>query len=137
PRQSEAVDTIVGRGSQTKQKRKRQRRIMVLDVCGIGCGRSRVLSARKRHRRGKADAKREQRAQLHLEPRKGMERHAKLNRPIVRKSRRISFPLSVRIDSGWNCTPHTGYRRCLSAWISVGSSLARATTSSSSGSESD
>ena len=38
-------------------------------------------------------------------------------------------------DSGWNCTPQTGYFRWRTAWISLASSCARAVTTSSRGSD--
>ena len=51
--------------------------------------------------------------------------------PTPKKLRRSSFPCSVRIDSGWNCTPWTGYSRCRIAMITPVSVFA--VTSSESG----
>ena len=51
-----------------------------------------------------------------------------------KKFARIACPPSVRIDSGWNCTPNTGQRRWASAMMTPSS--VRAVTSSSFGSES-
>ena len=49
-----------------------------------------------------------------------------------RKFRRIFRPSPVSTDSGWNCTPWTGYTRCRTAMI-VPSSCVRAATSRSPG----
>ena len=50
-----------------------------------------------------------------------------------RKLRNRRLPSTVRIDSGWNCTPHTGSVVCASAMISP--SAVRAVTVSDGGSD--
>src|SRR5436190_4206675 len=139
PGQRQSVYPIIGRYPQANAEGQRDWRLVIIDVRGIRRRGGSVLGVHRGHRQAAdGNTKSDRRPQLHgpgCEAKAGM--RVKLHRPIVRKLRRISFPLSVRMDSGWNCTPHTGYSRCLTACISVGSSLARAMISSSSGSESD